>query len=241
MRHLGIVAHSVEGAALCLRTFCHLGSTRIGRYQHPDVTLDCIAFGPSMPAWDAGDFGTVRATLATSVDRLARAGADFFACADNTAHLALEYAGPPLALPGLHIADVVARKAERDGRRRVGVLGTSYTMDGDVYPRALARYGIDAVIPDEDDRQVVNELIFGELLEGVVTDAARSTYTRIIEKLRGRGCDAVALACTEIPLLIDAEASVLPVLDSTRLLAAAAFEVAVGSAERPSWRGGPTG
>jgi aspartate racemase len=111
-------------------------------------------------------------------------------------------------------------------------------MDGDVYPRSLARYGLDAVIPDEDDRQVVNGLIFGELLEGVFTDAARSAYTRIIEKLRGRGCDAVALACTEIPLLIGPEVSPLPVLDSTRLLAAAAFEVAVGGPE-PSWRGGP--
>src|SRR5262249_55761606 len=138
------------------------------------------------------------------------------------------------------IAEVVARQAQRDGRHRIGVLGTKYTMDGDVYPRALARYGIDAVIPDEDDRQVVNELIFGELLEGIFTDAARSRYTRIIEKLRGRRCDAVALACTEIPLLIEAAASPLPVLDSTRLLAAAAFEVATGGPE-PTWRGGPTG
>ncbi len=239
MRHLGIVAHSVEGAALCLRTFCHLGSVRLSQYLHPDVTLDCIAFGPSMPAWDARDFGTVRSTLAISVDRLASAGADFFVCADNTAHLALEFPGPALALPGLHIADVLAGQAERDGRHRVGVLGTSYTVDSDLYPKALARYGIDAVVPDDDDRRVVNDIIFGELLEGVLTGPARLTYTQIIEKLRGRGCDAVALACTEIPLLIDARSAPLPVLDSTRLLAAAAFDVAVGSSPAPSWRGGP--
>jgi aspartate racemase len=240
LRHLGILAHSVEGAALCLRTFCQLGSQQLGPHQHPDVTLDCIAFGRSMPAWDAQDFAAVRITLATSVARLAHAGADFFVCPDNTAHLALESEGTPLALPGLHIVHVVAAQAERDRRRKVGILATRYTMDSDLYPRALARRGIDAAIPDDDDRQVVNDIIFGELVEGIVTDQARSTYTAIIDKLRERGCDAVALACTEIPLLIGADSAPLPVLDSTRLLAAAAFDVAAGRRPLPSWRGGAT-
>jgi aspartate racemase len=240
LRHLGILAHSVEGAALCLRTFCQLGSQQLGPYQHPDVTLDCIAFGRSMPAWDAQDFAAVRITLATSVARLAHAGADFFVCPDNTAHLALESEGTPLALPGLHIVDVVAAQAERDRRRKVGILATRYTMDSDLYPRALARRGIDAAIPDDDDRQVVNDIIFGELVEGIVTDQARSTYAAIIDKLRERGCDAVALACTEIPLLIGADSAPLPVLDSTRLLATAAFDVAAGRRPLPSWRGGAT-
>ncbi len=240
MRHLGIVAHSVEGAALCLRTFGQLGSERLGPHQHPDVTLDCIALGRSMPAWDAQDFATIAAILAPSVARVARAGADFFVCADNTAHLALEWPGAPLALPGLHIADVVAAQAERDRRRRVGILATKYTMDGDLYPRALARHGIETAIPDDDDRQLVNDIIFSELVQGIFTDQSRATYSKIIEKLRDRGCDAVALACTEIPLLIEAQDSPLPVLDSTRLLAAAAFDVAVGYREVPSWRGGPT-
>jgi aspartate racemase len=238
MRHLGILGHSAEGAALCLRVFCQHGAQQLGRHQHPDVTLDCIAFGQSMPGWDAGDFAIVRTTLATSVARLAQAGADFFACPDNTAHLALEFAGAPLALPGLHIADVVAAQGARDRRRKVGILATKYTMDSDLYTRALARHGIDTAIPDDDDRQVVNDIIFGELVEGIFTDRARSAYVRIIEKLRARGCDAVALACTEIPLLIDAHSSPLPVLDSTRLLAAAAFDVAVGHRPVPSWRGG---
>ncbi len=240
MRHLGILAHSVEGAALCLRTFCQLGSRQLGPHQHPDVTLDCIALGRSMPAWEERDFATIRTTLATSVARLAHAGADFFVCPDNTAHLALESPGEPLALPGLHIADVLAAQATRDQRRMVGILATKYTMDSDLYPRALARHGIDTAIPDDDDRQVVNDIIFGELVEGIFTDQARSTYSQIIEKLRERGCDAVALACTEIPLLIDARVSPLPVLDSTRLLAAAAFDAAVGHRPAPSWRGGAT-
>jgi aspartate racemase len=240
MRHLGILAHSVEGASLCLRTFCRHGFRRLGPHRHPDVTLDCIELHRSMPAWDAQDFAAIRATLSTSVDRLALAGADFFVCPDNTAHLALESEGAPLALPGLHIADMVAERAARDRRRKVGVLATKYTMDSDLYPRALGSRGIDTAVPDDDDRRIVNDIIFGELVEGVFTDQARSTYAQIIEKLEDRGCDAVALVCTEIPLLIDQDSSPLPVLDSTGLLAAAAFEVAVGNQAMPTWRGGTT-
>ena len=241
MEHLGILAHSVEGAALCLRAFCQQGFAELGPHDHPDVTLDCIALARSMPAWDEGDHRSIRATLAVSVERLAQAGAGFFACPDNTAHLALEEPGPPLALPGLHIAEVVAERAARDGRTRVGVLGTRYLMDSPLYPRALAARGIAAEVPDADDRQVVNRIIFDELVNGVFTEESRQAYVRIIERLASRGCDAVALVCTEIPLLVAPEDSPLPTLDSTRLLAGAAFDVAVGRRPVPTWHGGPLG
>ncbi|AYY14580.1 amino acid racemase [Actinobacteria bacterium YIM 96077] len=239
MKHLGILAHSIEGAALCMRAFCQHGSSEIGTHLHPDVTLDCIAMGHSMPAWDAGDHASIRTTLATSVERLAAAGADFFACPDNTAHLALEADGNTLALPGLHIADVVAARAARTGCHKVGVLGTTYTMDGDLYPRALSRHGIEAMVPGARDRETINGIIFDELVEGIFTDASRARYVEIIAELEQRGCDAVALVCTEIPLLVDAASSPLPILDSTRLLARAAFDVAVGNRPMPEWRGGP--
>ncbi|MGH3391829.1 MAG: aspartate/glutamate racemase family protein, partial [Actinomadura sp.] len=241
MRHLGILAHSTEGAALCFLSFCQEGFRRSGRHEHPDVTLDYIAFGHSMPAWDAGDHDSVRATLSVSVERLARAGADFFACPDNTAHMALERPGEELSLPGLHIAEVVAGQAAHDGHSRVGVLGTRYTMDGPIYPRALAARGIATELPDEDDRRVLNEIIFTELVNGVFTERSRREYVRVIEQLAARGCDAVALVCTEIPLLVTPGVSPLPTLDSTRLLAAAAFDVAIGDRPLPTWRGGPFG
>jgi aspartate racemase len=241
MRHLGILAHSVEGAALCFRAFCQEGFARLGPHDHPDVTLDCIALARSMAAWDEGDHDSIRTTLSVSVERLARAGADFFACPDNTAHLALERPGADLALPGLHIAEVVADQAARDGRARVGVLGTRFTMDGPVYPRALGARGIAAELPDEDDRLVLDKLIFEELVVGVFSEAARQEHRRVIEQLAARGCDAVALVCTEIPLLVTSEVSPLPTLDSTRLLARAAFEVAAGQRRLPTWRGGPIG
>jgi len=239
MKHLGILAHSMEGAALCLRSFCLEGSDRMGAYQHPDVTLDCIALAHSMPAWDEGNYLSIRDTLATSVRRLAGAGADFFVCPDNTAHLALEQPGEDLALPGLHIAEVVADQAARDGRTQVAVLGTSYTMDGPVYPRAFGSRGIAAELPDGEDRHMLNRIIFDELVNAVFTDRSRQEYVRIIGRLADRGCDAAALVCTEIPMLVAPGDSPIPTLDSTRLLAHAAFDVAVGKQPMPIWRGGP--
>jgi amino-acid racemase len=241
MEHLGILAHSAEGAALCFRAFCQEGFRRLGPDDHPDVTLDCIALARSMRAWDEGDHASIRATLSVSVRRLAAAGADFFACPDNTAHMALEQPGEELALPGLHIAEVVADQAARDGRTRVGVLGTRYLMEGPVYPRALGARGIAAEIPGADDREVVNKVIFQELVNGVFAESSLQEYVRVIERLAARGCDAVALVCTEIPLLVTPAAAPLPTLDSTRLLARAAFEVAVGDRALPAWRGGPVG
>jgi aspartate racemase len=239
MKHVGILAHSAEGAALCFRAFCQEGFRRLGPHDHPDVTLDCTAMARSMAAWDAGATRSIRAILATTVERLARAGADFFVCPDNTAHLALEEPGDILALPGLHIADVVAAAAARDGRKRVGVLGTGYLMEGTIYPRAFGRHGIAAELPEAADRRIVNDIIFAELVNGVFAAASRQEYVRVITSLAERGCDAVALVCTEIPLLVTPDASPLPTLDSTRLLARAALAVAVGDRPLPTWRGGP--
>jgi aspartate racemase len=239
MKHAGILAHSMEGAALCLRAFCQEGFRELGPHQHPDVTLDCIALARSMAAWEAADYAQIRVTLASSAATLARAGADFFVCPDNTAHIALEAKGDDLALPGLHIAEVVADRAALDGRRRVGVLGTKYTMDGPVYPRALAARGITSEVPTAAERRIIDDIIFDELVNGIFSDASRDEYVDVIERLRARGCDAVALVCTEIPLLVTPDSSPLPTLDSTRLLARAAFEVAVGQRAMPTWRGGP--
>ena len=240
IKHLGILATTPEGGALCFRAFCQEGFAALGPHEHPDVTLDCIALARSLPAWQAGHYAAVRDTLSASVRRLAAAGADFFACPDNTSHVALEQPGPDLGLPGLHIAEVVADQGARDGYRRVGVLGTKFTMEGPVYPRALAARGIAAEIPGASDREILHQMILDELAVGVFTERSRLECVGIIERLAALGCDAVALVCTEIPLLVPPAASPLPALDSTRLLARAAFEVAVGRRAMPTWRGGPT-
>jgi aspartate racemase len=238
MKHIGILAHSFEGATLCFRTACLEGVERLGAHMHPEITMTCSPMAPVLDAWERGDNAQLRGFFMKDAEKLTAAGADFFVCPDNTAHIALESAGEPFPLPGLHIGEVVAEQAARDGRSKVGILGTKYTMAGPVYPGALGRRGIDWAVPSEDDRTLVNAIIFDELCLGVFTDESRAAYVRVIEKLAGEGCDAVALVCTEIPLLITAEVSPLPILDSTRLLARAAVEVAIGERPMPEWRGG---
>ena len=239
--HIGLLAHSFEGAALCFRTACLEGVKRLGAHMHPEITMTCSPMGLVLDAWERGDNEELRAFFMEDARKLAAAGCDFFVCPDNTAHIALESAGGPFPIPGLHIGEVVAERARRDGRTKVGILGTKYTMSGPVYPGALGRRGIGWAVPDESDRKIVDDIIFGELCLGIFTQDARDTYVRVIDQLKAEGCDAVALVCTEIPLLITQDVSPLPILDSTRLLAAAAVEVAIGEGQMPEWRGGPIG
>ena len=238
MKHIGILGHSAEGAALCFLEAAHAGEERLGEHNHPDITLDIVAMGEAMALWERNDFAGVREILARSCARLAKAGADFFVCPDNTAHLALEHDGAPLALPGLHIADIVAQTAKARGHRRIGLLGTKWTMDGTTYAGAFARAGIDYRVPPPDQRADMNAIIFDELVRGKFLDSSRACVVAMIEGLKREGCDAVALSCTEIPLLISQDVSPLPILDSTRLLARAAVEVALGEKPMPAWRGG---
>jgi aspartate racemase len=238
MKHIGILAHSFEGATLCFRTACLEGVQRLGAHMHPEITMTCSPMALMVDAWDRGDHAQLRNFFMEDAKRLAAAGCDFFVLPDNTAHIALEAPGEPFPIPALHIGEVVAEQARRDGRTKVGILGTNWTMTGPVYPGALGRRGIGWAIPGEAERKQVHDIIMDELCLGVFRDEARATYVQIIARLADEGCDAVALVCTEIPLLITQEVSPLPILDSTRLLAAAAVEAALGERPMPEWRGG---
>ena len=241
MKHIGILAHSFEGATLCFRTACLEGVKRLGPHMHPEITMTCSPMALVLNAWERGDNAELRSYFMEDAKKLAAAGCDFFVCPDNTAHIALESAGEPFPIPALHIGEIVAEQAKHDGRTKVGILGTRYTMTGPVYPGALGRRGIDWVVPGETDRKTVDDIIFDELCLGTFKEESRAAYVRIIERLADDGCDAVALVCTEIPLLISADDSPLPIFDSTRLLAAAAVAVAIGEKAMPEWRGGPVG
>jgi aspartate racemase len=214
---------------------------RLGVHMHPEITMTCSPMGLVLDAWERGDNAELRAFFRKDTEKLAAAGADFFLCPDNTAYIALESPGEPFPIPGLHIGEVVAEQALREGHRKIGILGTRYTMTGPVYPGALGRRGIDWVVPNEADRKVIDDIIFNELCLGVFRNESRAAYVRVIEQLAGEGCDAVALVCTEIPLLITPDVSPLPTIDSTRLLASAGVDVAVGDRPMPDWRGGPVG
>jgi len=229
VKHIGIVACSAEGAALCYQLICREALAVVGKNDHPRITLDSIAMARWLPAFDAGDYAGVARIMLESARLLASAGADFAICPDNSAHLAWDHLQSETPIPWLHIARVVGEEARRLGFRRVGVLGTRYTMAGGapVYRNALRALDIETIVPDAADFETVDRIIFLELVDGVFTDASRQAYNGVIARLADRGCDAVALACTEIPLLVRPREAPLPTLDSTHLLARAALHEAL--------------
>jgi aspartate racemase len=238
MLHIGILAHSADGAALCFVEIVREASRQLGAHHHPEITLSILPMGPMLEQYERNALPAVKAHLTCTAQRLADAGCDFFVCPDNTAHMALELSGEPLPLPGLHIAEIVAQRAKADGHTCVGVLGTKWTMEGPVYPAAFARQGIAMRTPASADRALVDDVIFTELCQGRLIETSRAGLIRIIDGLKHEGCDAVALSCTEIPLLITPELSPLATLDSTRLLAREAVAAAL-ERRTPEWRGGP--
>jgi aspartate racemase len=237
-RHIGILAHSGDGAALCFLEMVREGARQMGAHMHPEITMSIQSMGAVLDAYDRNDLDAVNDHLRRSCQRLADAGCDFFVCPDNTAHIALDAAKAPYPLPGLHICEIVAERAVADGRKRVALLGTKWTMQGPAYPAAFARHGLELRVPSAEDRAMIDRVIFEELCQGVVAAASRDEYVRVIEGFRREGCDAVALSCTEIPLLVTPEVSPLPTLDSTRLLARAAVDIVVKKTPIPQWRGG---
>jgi aspartate racemase len=228
MQHIGIVACSAEGAALCYRTICVDGAELAGRHGHPEVSMHTYSLAQYMEPIYRGDWAAVGELMLASAKKLASIGADFVICPDNTIHQALPHINSRSPLPWLHIADVVAAEAVGRGFRRIGLTGTKYLVESDVYPERLATRGLDYVRPDAADREECNRIIFDELVNGVFADESVAAFQKVIERLRADGCDAVVLGCTEIPLIINDANSPLPTLDSTRLLARAALRRAVG-------------
>ncbi|MEM9208047.1 MAG: amino acid racemase [Pseudomonadota bacterium] len=223
MQHIGIVGGSAEGAALCYRTICTEAEAKMGEHNHPEVSLHTYALAEYMRHIDRDDWDGVAYLMSRSATKLADIGAEFAICPDNTFHQAFDKAAEASPIPWLHIAAEVAREAVARGYRKLGVTGTAYLMAGPVYPQHLGQAGLDMVLPDEADREVINTTIFKRLVKGQFDDADRARFTEIFAKLRGAGCDAVVMGCTEIPLLMDGVETPLPTLDSTRLLARAAL------------------
>ena len=226
-QHIGIVACSSEGAALCYRTICVEGAALAGRHGHPEVSMHTFSLAQYMAPIYEGDWAGVGKLMLESARKLASIGADFVICPDNTIHQALPYIETRLPLPWLHIADVVADEAVRRGYRRLGITGTKYLVDSEVYPERLTRRSLEYVRPAAAARDECDRIIFDELVNGVFRPEAGASFQRTIERFKTDGCDAVVLGCTEIPLIISDANSPLPTLDSTRLLARAALERAM--------------
>jgi aspartate racemase len=227
MLHIGIVACSTEGAALCYRTISLEGSQLLGRHDHPEVSLHSHSLARYMKFIEKGDWAGVAELMLSSADKLARAGADFLICPDNTIHQAFDLVEHRSPRPWLHIAHEVAKEAQQRQFKRLAVLGTRYLMEGPVYREALNAAGIEFRVPSTEQRARINRIIFDELVNGQLNKESLTFHLDVIRAMKSEGCDAVVLGCTEIPLLVTPESSPLPTLDSTRLLARAALRKAV--------------
>jgi aspartate racemase len=228
-KHIGIVACSAEGASLCYQTICTEGAQFLGAHGHPEVSMHTPSLARYMECIYRDDWNGVADLMLASAAKLARMGADFLVCPDNTIHQALPHVEGRSPLPWLHIAEVVAAEAAGRGYRRIGITGTKWLVQSEVYPEKLSARGLEFLRPSEAEREEINRIIMDELVYGVFKPGAVAYFQQVMTRMKGEGCDAVVLGCTEIPLIMNDANSPLPTLDSTRLLARAALKRAVSS------------
>lgn len=227
-QHIGIVACSAEGAALCYRTICTEGARHFGPHSHPEVTVHTPPLAAYMEHIYRDDWRGVGELMLASANKLASVGADFLICPDNTIHQALPFVESRSPLPWLHIAEVVANEAAEREFHRLALTGTQWLVESDVYPQRLSARGLQYLRPNAVELAEINRIIMDELVYGVCKSQAVTYFQKVISRLQEEGCDAVVLGCTEIPLIMNESNSPLPILDSTRLLARAALRRAGG-------------
>ena len=222
-QHVGIVACSAEGAALCYRTICVEGARLLGGHAHPEISMHTHSLAEYVQCIDRGDWPGVGELMLSSAQKLATIGADFLICPDNTIHQGLPFIESRSPLPWLNIAGVVADHAAARGFRRLGLTGTRWLIESATYPEQLSARGLEYVRPHDSEREEINRIIMEELVNGLFKPEAIGYFRRVIDRMKSEGCDAVVLGCTEIPLIMNDSNSALPTLDSTRLLARAAL------------------
>ena len=226
-KHIGIVACSYEGAALCYQTICNEGSQYLGTHAHPEISLHNYPLNEYMKYIVSGDWEGVADLILSSSEKLFKIGADLLICPDNTIHQAFSSVIKRSPLPWLHIAEEVAKVAEKNNYMKLGILGTRYLMEGPVYPEILERKSIGFCIPGAEQRFKINDIIFNELVYGIINAGSKEYLLDVIDEFRSEGCNSVVLGCTEIPLIVLPEDSSLPVLDSTRILSRAALRYSI--------------
>ena len=236
-KHIGIVACSAEGAALCYRTLCQEAPALMGEHMHPEVSMHTYPLGDYMVRIRSGNWSEVAKLMLSSVRKLAAIGAQLAICPDNTIHQAFDRAASDSPIPWLHIAGAVGDEAKSRGFTTLAITGTKYLMTGPVYADVLRRRGIGCRIPDEPEREEIDRIIFQQLVKGIFTEESRLYFNTVIQKMKDQGCDGVVLGCTEIPLLVDPDDCPLPTLDSTRLLARAALRASLKE-DPPAGAGG---
>ncbi len=229
VKHIGIVACSAEGAALCYRTICVEAGRFLGPHAHPEISMHTPSLADYVRCLERGDLTGVGDLMLSSADKLKASGADFLVCPDNTIHQAFDYVEPRSPLPWLHIAESVAAEAVARGFKRLALTGTKWLVESEVYSEKLAARDLLCQRPNEDEIEEMNRIIMEELVNSRFEPESVSYFQQAVKGFKEKGCDAVILGCTEIPLIINDGNSPLPTLDSTRLLARAALRHAINA------------
>lgn len=229
MRTIGLIGGmSWESSAEYYRLINEAVKQRLGGLHSARSLLLSVDFAEIEAMQSGGRWNEAGGLLADAARQLERAGADCVVLCTNTMHKVADAITSATALPFLHIADATAAAIHAAGLRRVGLLGTRFTMEQDFYRGRLAeQHGLEVLVPEVTDRAVVNRVIYEELCLGMISAEARAQYRAIIERLIGQGAEGVILGCTEITLLVSQADSAVPLFDTTRLHAGAAVDFAL--------------
>lgn len=229
MKRIGLLGGmSWQSSAEYYRLLNELVRERSGGLHSADCILLSVDFADIEVLQAEGRWDEAGTALAEAARQLQAAGAELVVLCTNTMHKVADAIEAVLDVPFLHLADATAAAAKDAGLRKVGLLGTAFTMEQDFYRDRLASRGLEVVVPEADDRALVHRVIYDELCLGVVSEQSRREYVAVIGRLVEAGCEGVILGCTEIELLIRPEDSPVPVLATTRLHAEAAVALALG-------------
>ncbi len=200
---------------------------RLGGLHSAKLVLFSVDFQQIEELQRAGDWQQAGEILGAAARSLRLAGAEVIVVCTNTMHKVAQQIETLGGLPLLHIADATAQQVTERGVQRIGLLGTQFTMEQDFYRGRLEQHGLEVLIPEEEDRQIVHRIIYEELCLGVIRPASRAEYRRIIRQLERQGAEGVILGCTEITLLVGEEDSRVPIFDTTAIHARAAADYAL--------------
>lgn len=229
MKTIGLIGGmSWQSSVLYYRMLNEGIERRLGGLHSAQILLYSVDFQPIESLQHAGDWDGAAEVLADAARRLQAGGADFFLIGTNTMHQVADAVGAAVDIPLLHIADATARVLQNDGVKRIGLLGTAFTMELDFYrQRLIDQFGIDVIVPELHDRQIVHDIIYQELCAGKVDDDSREVYLAVIDRMAGEQIDGVILGCTEIGMLVQPQHTAMRLYDTTAIHAEAAVELAL--------------
>lgn len=224
LKHIGIVGVTAEGSALCYRTIISESGAILGVNQHPEITMNTQPFDVILDAQNKNDWKTVAEIVLYSIEKLAAVGAEFVIIPANSIHFAIDKVKEKSPIPVIDMLVETAEECSQKGYTKIGVLGVGMTMSKGLFTTALSKLGIEAATPSFEDQEIINTIIYKELVQGVINEDSTAKIIEIITKLQQNGCEAVILGCTELPLVINDTNSPLPFIDTTRLIAKRAVD-----------------